>query len=382
MDVSLGRRPPAVGDGLRAGARPLDRRGHGAAQPAARPPRRRPGRAPVIVLAAPGRIRQDDRAAAVGRHRRPAGGWVSLDASDDDPARLAGAVARALQAVPMPAATADRLARIPATGPATAPAGCCGRMRELRASGPARPGRRAGRPVTGVGRAAPGRARVPATRTVAGGGRVPQPARARAGRPADRRRARGARPRGAAVLRGREPAAVRAPGRVRAGHRAGGAAPHRGLGRRHLSRRARRPAGLPGTPGRAARRPSPGTTSSSPTTSGTSCWPPSRPRASGSCCGPRSWSGCPARCATRCSTAAARRSGWPTPSAAACSSSGWTGTASGTATTGCSGRCCCPSCADGSPARSSGCTGARRPGTSGRAARSPPSPTPWPAGTS
>jgi len=89
------------------------------------------GRAPVIVLAAPagyGKTTALRQWAAAGG--RPVG-WVSLDASDDDPARLAGHVATALQAVPMPAATADRLARIADTDPATAPIRLLASLREL-----------------------------------------------------------------------------------------------------------------------------------------------------------------------------------------------------------------------------------------------------------
>ena len=89
------------------------------------------GRVPVIVLAAPagyGKTTALRQWAAAGG--RPVG-WVSLDASDDDPARLAGHVATALQAVPMPAATADRLARIADTDPATAPIRLLASLREL-----------------------------------------------------------------------------------------------------------------------------------------------------------------------------------------------------------------------------------------------------------
>jgi LuxR family maltose regulon positive regulatory protein len=89
------------------------------------------GRAPVIVLAAPagyGKTTALRQWAAAGN--RPVG-WVSLDASDDDPARLAGHLAHALQALPMSAATADRLTRIPATGPATEPARLLRALREL-----------------------------------------------------------------------------------------------------------------------------------------------------------------------------------------------------------------------------------------------------------
>ena len=91
------------------------------------------GRAPVIVLAAPagyGKTTALRQWAAAGG--RPVG-WVGLDASDDDPARLAGHVALALQAVPMPAATADRLARLADTDPATAPIRLLASLRELRA---------------------------------------------------------------------------------------------------------------------------------------------------------------------------------------------------------------------------------------------------------
>jgi len=90
------------------------------------------GQVPLIVLAAPagyGKTTALRQWSAAGD--RPIA-WVSLDASDDDPARLAGHLAAALQAVPAPAATADRLARIPATGPATAPGRLLRALRELR----------------------------------------------------------------------------------------------------------------------------------------------------------------------------------------------------------------------------------------------------------
>ncbi len=91
------------------------------------------GQAPVIVLAAPagyGKTTTLRQWAAAGD--RPLG-WVSLDPSDDDPARLAGHIALALQAAPMPAATADHLAGITATEPATAPARLLRALREIRA---------------------------------------------------------------------------------------------------------------------------------------------------------------------------------------------------------------------------------------------------------
>jgi LuxR family maltose regulon positive regulatory protein len=90
------------------------------------------GRVPVIVLAAPagyGKTTALRQWAATGD--RPVG-WVGLDATDDDPARLAGHVALALQAVPMSAAAADRLARIPSTEPASAPDRLLRELRELR----------------------------------------------------------------------------------------------------------------------------------------------------------------------------------------------------------------------------------------------------------
>jgi LuxR family maltose regulon positive regulatory protein len=89
------------------------------------------GHMPVIVLAAPagyGKTTALRQWAAAGD--RPLA-WVGLDGSDDDPARLAGHIALALQAVPMPAATADRLARVPVSDPATAPARLLRGLREL-----------------------------------------------------------------------------------------------------------------------------------------------------------------------------------------------------------------------------------------------------------
>jgi LuxR family maltose regulon positive regulatory protein len=134
VDVSLGR--PAAGDHddrRAAAARPTpERRGMVRRSQLLARLDAVAGRAPVIVLAAPagyGKTTALRQWAAAGG--RPVG-WVGLDASDDDPARLAAHVAGALQAVPMPAAAADRLARIPATDPATAPAGLLRALRELR----------------------------------------------------------------------------------------------------------------------------------------------------------------------------------------------------------------------------------------------------------
>jgi LuxR family maltose regulon positive regulatory protein len=91
------------------------------------------GQVPLIVLAAPagyGKTTVLRQWVAAGD--RPLA-WVSLDPADDDPARLAGHLALALQAgMPMPAATAERLGRIPATEPATAPARLLRALRELR----------------------------------------------------------------------------------------------------------------------------------------------------------------------------------------------------------------------------------------------------------
>jgi LuxR family maltose regulon positive regulatory protein len=90
------------------------------------------GRAPVIVVAAPagyGKTTALRQWAASGR--RPYA-WIGLDPADDDPARLAGRIALALRAVPLPAATADRLARIPVAEPATAPARLLGALRDVR----------------------------------------------------------------------------------------------------------------------------------------------------------------------------------------------------------------------------------------------------------
>jgi len=126
---------------------PASARDHDEPTTAERPPERRrmvrrnkllarldavAGQVPLIVLAAPagyGKTTALRQWAAAGD--RPLA-WVSLDASDDDPARLAGHLAAALQAVPAPAATADQLALIPATEPATAPGRLLRALRELR----------------------------------------------------------------------------------------------------------------------------------------------------------------------------------------------------------------------------------------------------------
>jgi len=138
VDVSLGRE--AAGDGgddLRPErATPiLDRRGQVRRSQLLARLDAVSDRVPVIVLAAPagyGKTTALRQWVATGRRRV---GWASLDPSDDEPARLAGHLAGALHELPMPAATADRLARIPATRPATAPALLLRSMRELR--GPA-----------------------------------------------------------------------------------------------------------------------------------------------------------------------------------------------------------------------------------------------------
>jgi LuxR family maltose regulon positive regulatory protein len=134
VDVSLGRPPAGDHDDPRSehAAAGLDRRGQVRRSRLLARLDAVAGRVPVIVLAAPagyGKTTALRQWAATGR--RPVG-WVSLDASDDDPARLAGHLAGALRPVPMPAATADRLARIPATDPATAPARLLRALRELR----------------------------------------------------------------------------------------------------------------------------------------------------------------------------------------------------------------------------------------------------------
>ena len=132
MDVSLDRAAAGDGDDQRPRP-PLERRGMVRRSQLLARLDAVAGRAPVIVLAAPagyGKTTALRQWAAAGG--RPVG-WVSLDASDDDPARLAGHVAVALQAVPMPAATADRLARIADTDPATAPIRLLASLRELRA---------------------------------------------------------------------------------------------------------------------------------------------------------------------------------------------------------------------------------------------------------
>ena len=130
MDVSLDRAAAGDGDDQRPRP-PLERRGMVRRSQLLTRLDAVAGRAPVIVLAAPagyGKTTALRQWAAAGG--RPVG-WVSLDASDDDPARLAGHVAVALQAVPMPAATADRLARIADTDPATAPIRLLASLREL-----------------------------------------------------------------------------------------------------------------------------------------------------------------------------------------------------------------------------------------------------------
>ena len=136
MDVSLGREAAGGGDPRPERAtRTLDRRGQVRRSQLLARLDAVSDRAPVIVLAAPaGYGKTTALRQWVTTGRRPAG-WASLDPSDDDPARLAGHLARALHELPMPAATADRLARIPATGPATAPALLLPSVRELR--GPA-----------------------------------------------------------------------------------------------------------------------------------------------------------------------------------------------------------------------------------------------------
>src|SRR6185312_5495815 len=137
VDVSLGREAAGGGDGLRP-ERPrpiLDRRGQVRRSQLLARLDAVSDRVPVIVLAAPagyGKTTALRQWVATGRRRV---GWASLDPSDDEPARLAGHLAGALHELPMPAATADRLARIPATRPAAAPALLLRSMRELR--GPA-----------------------------------------------------------------------------------------------------------------------------------------------------------------------------------------------------------------------------------------------------
>ena len=136
MDVSLGREAAGGGD-LRPepATRTLDRRGQVRRIQLLARLDAVSDRVPVIVLAAPaGYGKTTALRQWVTTGRRPVG-WASLNPSDDDPARLAGHLARALHELPMPAATADRLARIPAAGPATAPALLLPSVRELR--GPA-----------------------------------------------------------------------------------------------------------------------------------------------------------------------------------------------------------------------------------------------------
>ena len=94
---------------------------------------------------------------------------------------------------------------------------------------------------------------------------------------------------------------------------------------------------------------SPAATGSSSTTSPTRSWPANPTTCATSCCGRRSSTGSAGRCVTRSPAGPTAAGCWRTSIAATCSSSRWTPSAPGTATTTCSPTCCGPACRPSSP---------------------------------